>query len=81
MINSVKGFFEVYEHHRCILTLIRVNIPVVRTVKQTGNNRVPRSKPRLFGKKKSVFVKVVVKLVVNQLSKTLDRNGSTEIGL
>ena len=67
MINSVKSIFEVYEHHRCILTLIHVNVPVVRTVKQTGDNRVQRSKPRQFGKKKPVFVKVVVKLVVNQL--------------
>ena len=67
MINSVKSLLEVYEDHRCILTLIHVNVPVIRTVKQTGVNRVQRSKPRLFGKKKPVFVKVVVKLVVNQL--------------
>ena len=51
MINSVRSFFKDYEHHRCILTLIHVNIPVVHTVKQTGDNRVQRSKPRLFGKK------------------------------
>ena len=37
-------------------------VPVVRTVKQTGDNGVQRSKPRLFGKEKPVFVKVVVKV-------------------
>ena len=59
------------------MTLIYVNIPVVRTVKQTGHNRVQRSKPIMFGKRKPVFVKVVVKLVVNQLFENPGQNGRT----
>ena len=74
MAYGAKGFFEINEYHCCILTLIHVKIPVTCTFKQASNYR-------LLGEKRCISVKVVIKLIVNWLSKALETNRSTEIGL
>ena len=79
MVYGVKCFFEINEYHCCILTFIDVKIQIITfTFKQASSYRVQAPKPRLLGKK-FISVKVVIKLIVNEFSKTLEKKGSTRI--
>ena len=66
---GVICLFEVNKYYCCIMTLIRVKIPVTFTIQQARNDRVQQSKPRRLGKKKFASVKVVIKLTVKHLFK------------
>ena len=79
MVDSIKSLFQVDEYKFHELSKIQSTVPVISDFKETGKCRMKAQEARLVRRGESIFFRVLIQLVENKFSKSLEMTGKTEI--